>query len=187
MLPATFTESLPFCARAPFNHLACQRMEKRHERVPLVSREAKGTNSGIEVWVHPSSAIVEAHHGVERPQAAVVHVRRRARDLSQRRRLEGAAVGVQTAHGESARIAKPPALPCDASVVELLVAERRPRVTGAAAGSPSEEREAMTLLRRQRIALTVQVVVETKTMDAVKGSTRRSPSPTALRAPSGRP
>ncbi len=53
-----------------------------------------------------SAAIVELDNGVESGEAAIVHVRRRARDLAQRRRLEGAAIGIVAGNDESAQIIK---------------------------------------------------------------------------------
>ena len=76
---------------------------------------------GIEARIPVAAAIVILNYVFKGGESAVVHVGRRARDLAQRGRFEGAPVFGLPGHSEVAVILKAPVAPGDARVVKTLV------------------------------------------------------------------
>ena len=92
----------------------------------------RGRISGSRCEIRTAAFGVELDHIFKRREAAVVHVRRSARDLAERGRLEGAVVARIAGYREPAFVGEPAVTPRDAGVVELLVSEVRTDVTRGA-------------------------------------------------------
>ena len=136
-----------------------ERLEKHNQRLLLFGRQMERMNLGIDVWVRPPAVVVEVDDGVERGQAAIVHVRCGARDLTQSGRFERAAILLVSGNAEAAIISEAPVAPGDAGVVKLLVGEVRSHVTGGAIATSAEHLQAQLLLGRESRAVAVHVTV----------------------------
>ena len=91
--------------------LPVQGAEEGEQRLLLVVAQAERVQFAIEKGILVAAAVVVVDDFLQRRECAVVHVRRGARDLAQRRCFEGAATGVLPGHGESAQIIEFATLP----------------------------------------------------------------------------
>src|SRR6266545_2040774 len=112
-------------------------------------------NLRIESRIRLAALVVIVDHLFDGLQAAVVHVGRRTSGFPQTGRLKSAAIPLLLSHNESALIARPP----DPCVVKALIGEVRPQVATGTAGLGPEQPQAETLLRRERIAVPLQIPI----------------------------
>src|SRR5579885_138882 len=115
--------------RRPYvrRHLPGQRFQEGHQVRPLPRGQKV---QRVDLFVPPrarcTAAHVELHHVGQRLQAAVMHVRRRQRDVAQRGRFERAAVRVHLGHRVPPQIGQlASAVDAYPQVVELVVREQR--------------------------------------------------------------
>src|SRR6185369_1426737 len=106
----------------------------------------------IQVWIPVAAAVVIFDHVFERRQAAIVHVRRRARNLAQGGSFEIALT--------RAKVGEVAVAPGDAGVVEPLIAEIRADVAGDAVALAAEDLESRLLPGRKRGSVAVDEAVE---------------------------
>src|SRR2546426_4790313 len=111
----------------------------------------EGTNLGIEARIPIAAKVVILNHIFERGDAAVVHIRRGARDLAQRGSLEVALARAQI--GEFA------VAPGDAGVVQSLVSESWTNMTRAAVSLTAEHGQAGFLEIAERVEVADHKVV----------------------------
>src|SRR5262245_59107117 len=135
---------------------AGERPEIRDESQTLVRRQSQRANLRIEVRIRLPAAIVELDDRLERRETAIVHIRRRDRDVPQARGLESAAVFGTLGELEPSGIAAH----AHARVVESVVGEQWTRVAAPAIRLAHEELESPAGTGRQRRAIACAESVE---------------------------
>src|SRR4029077_19097700 len=89
-----------------------------------------------------AAAIIEVDDFFQRSDAAIMHVRGGASDLTESRRLESTAINVVLRDGCSSGVGQVTTSPRDTGVVELVIAEERARMASVTACLTREKRQA---------------------------------------------
>ena len=111
-------------------------MEKSYESPFLFNAEVARPDFGVEVWIRAAAFGVELNHIFKRRQTSVMHIRRRASDLAQSRRLECAVVPRIAGKCKPSCVREAPGAPGDSGIVELLVGKVRTDVARGAGALP---------------------------------------------------